>query len=314
MQRDIVMGRDRIPKNIKKNLIEKCNQEDTLFLQLRHGNCNTTIYNIQKKMIQIGNWFRILLCNKFEVPFMSVLLTQKCTLRCENCADLIPYYKRPENFDSRKIIFCLKKYLTAVDSVHLLLLSGGESFIYPDLNKVLDFCIHEKRVKRVCVVTNGTVIPDDKICKLLSNLKVMVRVSYYSCVKEKREKTIHFLREHNILVQDLKGQKWFDVGGFEKRGRNGKQLKWIFQHCSMNNCFEINKNNVLFCARQRGGELGLTPKIPRQDYVSLREKSSNCLRQELLQMYDKDFLDTCDYCDGITERSLRIIPGKQIGP
>ena len=161
-------------------------------------------------------------------------------------------------------------------------------------------------------MTNGTVIPDDNMCRILVNPKIMVRVSYYSCVREKREKMVSFLREHNILVQDLKGQKWFDVGGFDKRGRDEKQMKWIFQHCAMNNCFEINKNNVLYCARQRAGELGLTPPILKQDYVSLREKSTSCLRKKLLQMYDKEFLSTCDYCDGITERSSRIMPGKQL--
>lgn len=305
------MNKKKISKTIKKCLLDKCNQEDIWFLKLKYGEGHNTIYRALRKITQISNWFRIQICNKFEVPFMSVFLTQKCTLRCRNCSDLIPYYKRPENFDGRKILCCLKKYLSAVDCVHLLLLAGGESFIYPELEKVLKFCIHEGKIKRIAIVTNGTVIPDNNLCRWLKNPKVRVRVSHYSCVEEKRKKVIQFLKSQGVFVEDLEGQKWFDVGGFEKRERSEKQLKWIFSHCSMNRCFEINKNNITYCARQRGAELGLMPGNPKQDYVSLKGKEKNCLRHELLQMYDKDFLVACNYCDGITEKSVEIIPGEQ---
>lgn len=160
-------------------------------------------------------------------------------------------------------------------------------------------------------MTNGTIIPSDELCELMANPKVRVRVSAYKCVREKRKSAIEHLKKRGVLVEDLEGQKWYDVGGFEKRGRNKRQLEQIFQQCSMNKCFEINKNKVIYCARQRGGELGLVPQMPTEDYVSLKIKDSDTLRNQLLHMYDKRFLAACDYCDGITSRSRQIVPGEQ---
>ena len=299
---------NRIPKNLRKILIQKCNQED--FQSLVSENGGNVCY-IKKAIVKVKNRLLIEVGNRFEVPFMSVFLTQKCTLRCVNCSDLMPYYKRPESFPAEKVLFCLKRYLSAVDSVHFLLLCGGETFLYPELDKILEFCIGENKIKHIGIVTNGTLIPDDKVCGLLANPRIRVRISNYRCVREKRKKTLQYLTNHGILIEDLKGQKWYDVGDFACRGRDVRQMEHIFSQCLMNNCFEINRNKVIYCARQRGGELGLTPQIPKQDYVSLKIKNKGRLRKELLHMYEKKYLQTCNYCDGITGQSKRVTPGEQ---
>ena len=303
--------KERFPKELRNTLIHKCNQEDIQTLYVKNNKNKHIIFFVKNKLIKIRNWFSIEIGNKFEVPFMSVFLTQKCTLRCINCSDLMPYYKEPKSFPYKKILFCLKRYLSVVDGVHFLLLCGGETFLYSELDKMLEFCINEKKIRNIGIVTNGTIIPNERLCKLLSDPKVRVRISNYKCVGEKRKQTIRYLESHGVLIEDLKRQKWYDVGDFSNRARNVSQMEQIFSQCMMNNCFEINKNKVIYCARQRSGDLGLTPQIPETDYVSLKIKNKKQLKKELLHMYEKKFLTTCNYCDGITRQSKRVIPGEQ---
>lgn len=300
-----------IPREIKQTLLEKCNQEDVTTLNIKYQKKKKMAFFIEKQYKLFRNRLQIQVANHFEVPFMSVLVTQKCTLRCLKCSDLIPYYKRPENFKCEKVLFYLKRFLVVVNHVHFLLLCGGETFLYPDLDRILEFCLEEKKIENIGIVTNGTVFPDENLCKILKNKKIRIRVSDYKCVREKRKKVVQYLQEKGIRVEDLKGQKWYDVGGFEKRGRNAEQLKEVFDQCEMNQCFEINGEKVIYCARQRGGELGLMPENPSEDYVSLKGNSRTKLRNALLHMYDKNFLMACNYCDGITRQSKRVTPGVQ---
>lgn len=300
-----------IPEKIRKRLIEECSQEDMLSLDIVYGKGDTGLYKMRNKAITLRNQIMVDIFGNLEVPFMSVLLTQKCTLRCKYCSDLIPHYTDPIHFSGREVIYWLKKYLSVVDHVHFLLLCGGETLLYPELERILIHCLREKKILKIGIVTNGTIMPSDRLCSLLANKKVRVRISDYKCVKEKREKTIQYLKDHRVIVEDLKGQKWFDVGGFEKRNRSTRQLMRLFHDCSMNRCFEINRNKVIYCARQRGGELGLIPKMPSNDHVSLRTDDRHALRTDLLNMYDKAFLAACDHCDGITRYSAEVVAGEQ---
>ena len=70
----------RIPKRIRSVLIQKCNQEDfqTLYVKSRDNNLISNFTN--RIYIKIRNWMFVEIGNKFEVPFISVFLTQKCSL------------------------------------------------------------------------------------------------------------------------------------------------------------------------------------------------------------------------------------------
>lgn len=138
------MQNNRIPKNIRQVLIEKCDQEDIQSLNVRCGKDRDFTYFIKKELIRMRNRFLVDFANKFEAPFMSVFLTQRCTLQCVNCSDLIPYYRKPENFDCGKVLFCLKKYLTVVDSVHFFCYVVEKHFCIRNLVEFFNF-VYKKR-------------------------------------------------------------------------------------------------------------------------------------------------------------------------
>lgn len=299
-----------IPKSIKKTLISKCNNQDRTILRLFRKE-DTWRYKMECLLLNWKNRFRIEYLDRFDVPFISVFLTQRCTLKCRKCSDLIPYYQCPQNFPVEEVESNIRKYLSAVDSVHYLLLAGGETFLYPELARIITFCLAQEKIKNIGIVSNGTVLPTDEMCRLLKNPKISVRVSAYPCVEKQRGRMLQKLRQNYVMIEDLQGQKWYDVGDFQKRNRNKRQLQQVFQHCEMNQCFEIDRDKVLYCARQRGCEVGVTPAPLKGEYVLLKTGNHMRLRKELLRMYAQTSLSTCDYCDGITEQSREIIPGEQ---
>jgi hypothetical protein len=69
--------------------------------------------------------------NYFVSPFVTGVITQKCSLRCRDCAQFIPYYKNPVNLPIESVIDDLKQYAKAFDVVPEISLHGGEPFLHP---------------------------------------------------------------------------------------------------------------------------------------------------------------------------------------
>lgn len=302
------MQKNKDEMEIRKALLQLCNQEDMSCLNTVMAD-KRFLADICKFMVKARNKFYIMFLGRFEASFMSLFVTQKCTLKCQKCSDLIPFYKNPQSFQLKSLIKDTKRYLSAVDSVHFFLICGGETFLYPDLEDLIKYLVKQRKIRHIGITTNGTIIPADSLCRLLAKEKIIVRVSDYKCVHKKRVELIKKLKKHGIFIDDLRGQKWYDVGEFENRNRNQDELAQLYKECRMKRCFEINQGKVIYCARQRGGELGLMPLPKRFEYVSLDQR--NGLRNDLLNMYNIKYLSTCNYCDGIMNRSKRVVPGLQ---
>ena len=63
----------------------------------------------------------------------------------------------------------LNKILGVVDVIHEILLGGGEIFLYPHMNEIIEYCIQSNKIRNVVIVTNGTVLPSEDTLKLLKN-------------------------------------------------------------------------------------------------------------------------------------------------
>ena len=129
--------------------------------------------NIDKYKNVINNY------NKDEliVGHVEVVLTEKCTLRCKDCANLMQYYEKPENLEVNGIIQSFDKFLTTIDILLEMRLLGGEPFLVNDMDKLLLHYINNNKIKRITVYTNSTIIPNEKILRVLADKKVSVHMS-----------------------------------------------------------------------------------------------------------------------------------------
>lgn len=251
---------------------------------------------------------------RVEIPHMGIRVTNKCSLQCKYCADLIPYYKKKENIDYKEIIKDINLLINSVDYIHELLIIGGETFLHPDLYKIIRYCVRIKKISSIILTTNGTIVPNSKLLNELrkGKNKIIVRVSNYGNITPKRQEIISKLKKYQIRVDDLRMQRWGNIGDFRKRNRNSAQLKEVYNNCSMRFCHTLMNGTVYICGRQNGAEIGLIPKVKEKEKFNIRNKSKREIRYGIKNLYKLEYLSTCDYCDGLNKKTPKIAAGEQI--
>ncbi len=62
---------------------------------------------------------------EFVSPFVTGVVTQRCTLKCYDCGQRIPYYETPADFPVADIVRDIKRYCAAFTLVPEISLHGG---------------------------------------------------------------------------------------------------------------------------------------------------------------------------------------------
>ena len=245
---------------------------------------------------------------KIRINHLGILVTTYCNLNCRNCADLIPKRER-KHYKLRDIKNDLYRILEVVDFIEEILVIGGETLLYPDLKEVLDFCREQPKIGKIIITTNGTMMPEKALLDSLKRNGVLMRVSGYpEHIAPDRTEIINKYKEYGLETEDLDQMLWQDIGNEQKRGRSEEELKKVFGSCGMKTCVTINSDGKIFyCSRQMtADELSIYPNPKENEYVDVR--NSNDLEQDFKDFYALSYISTCDYCDGISCATSRLVP------
>lgn len=244
--------------------------------------------------------------------YLEIPITNRCSLRCKGCSNLIPYYKKRCDYDIDIISKALRTFLKCINNIVYIRILGGEPFLSPNLSKVIKLLLKSDKVQRIEIVTNGTIIPKDKeLIKTLRHSKVMVSISVYPIVNS--EPLVEFLKDNEIKYHIDKAKYWLNFGDATKRNRSTKELKKQFKTCS-HVCKSLINGQVHYCPRSsHGTDLGII-KNNQSDYVDLLDKETSIeeKRELLNQLYRKKYVLACDYCDYGTKKSTKIPVAEQI--
>ena len=89
--------------------------------------------------------------NDLKVNSLDLVLTEKCSLKCKDCSNLMQYYAKPVDEDFSQLISTLEKFMSVVDYVYEMLLLelklyypthssslNRQKFFYVGSNKVFE--------------------------------------------------------------------------------------------------------------------------------------------------------------------------------
>ena len=157
------------------------------------------------------------------------------------------------------------------------------------------------------ITTNGKTMPEAAIIPLLRNNRVMVRISDYGALVDKK-KIVLFLEENAIQYKILKSMNWISAGDAKKRGRNKEQLEKYYENCSSGYyCKTLYGNKIFACAR--AASLYALKYMKEEEYICVNE---NLIPQEIEDFILKDYSESCDYCDLSIENIRYIKPAEQL--
>ncbi len=259
-----------------------------------------------------------------EARRLAIIVTLKCTLNCKLCCNCITMYENPPILDKKIIFEDIKGAFQIYDRIEWLQFVGGELFIHPDMHLILEEALkYKEKFDKIILMSNGTIIPNDKTLALLSENSNLfeVQLSDYGDLSYKiRDIEKIFTKMHIPYVtkaffgdmQHYGG--WVDSGDFEDRGYSESELKEVFDNCwqiSMKNLHVYN-GKLHNCIRSLFALDLEMIDIPCDEYVDLRNDDMTLeKKKEIAKGFNTKPLKACRVCNGFDSKKSKRYPAAE---
>lgn len=245
---------------------------------------------------------------KENIRFLVLWVGTKCSLRCKDCCNLIPYVQQ-ESYNVNEIIDNLN-YVTKDVKINLLKIQGGEPFTHKNIDEIIQKCANNNNIDKIEIATNGTIMPNKKTIEIIKkNNKVSIRVSNYKCAENSRIKIEKALKKEGIDIEEYdfvySTGEWYYLGSVDnEREKNLNEIKAIYSKCPNRSCWTLAKNYFATCGRMIN-LLTLKSKetIKNNNIIDINELiESNIDFIDVYQEFEKRYNDNnnpsilCGYC------------------
>lgn len=250
------------------------------------------------------------------VRMVGYALGNICTLQCKNCCESVPYMPK----ESRRLVPWeeamkdIRKMSRACRFLTLLEFIGGEPFLHPDFWRILKEVKQIRNIGIIHVFTNGTVVPDEKLCNELSDERITVYLSNYQATLpgkflEKIRQTQQKLDGHGVQYFFGKKQNWMDFSQYEQVNTDA-ELKQAFADCFLHNCNRLQEGTLYVCAHQYAGiKLGKLGECG--ETVKIHNYTDEELGMRLEEMKRWEAIDACKYCT-MPYKAKTVLSGEQL--
>lgn len=246
---------------------------------------------------------------------LDVQVTERCTMKCKDCSNLMQYYQRPMDADQDILVRAMNSLLAAIDHLADARVIGGEPFMVKDLDKILALLIESEKVGQITIYTNGTIVPRPNIIELLRASKIVIEITDYDAHSRNLGPLVAKLREERIRHFAHKPQNWTDSARIVKNTLNEAQLSQMFDACCVNDALTLLHGDLYHCPFSANAVNLRAIPSSREERINLIEKNSpEDLRARIQSWYfQRPYLDACKFCLGRDYLQPKVEPGVQIG-
>ncbi len=240
--------------------------------------------------------------NHLSLKTLDVQITERCSLKCKDCSNLMQYYTKPQNAEMEDLFVSLDKIMSVIDSIDEFRVLGGDPFMNKEMYKVINKLDAYNSGARIAIYTNGQIIPKGENLECLRKKNVILEISNYGNISRNHDKIVKLCEDEKISYSTFKLEKWDDCGRIMPySNKSEKELKHLFSNCCNSDLISLLDGKLYRCPFSANGtHLGAIPKNPN-DTVNLLNKdlSKDELKKEIFNLYfNKDYLTACSYCNG----------------
>ena len=238
---------------------------------------------------------------------VDVMITEKCSLRCRDCANLMQYYEAPRDVSTDGIISALKWLLSSVDGVHELRLIGGEPFMNKKIYTIIEEICSLSGFEKLVIYTNGMVPLKESQKDLISHPKIIFSVTDYGSLAKNTHAFVSQLEKWECTYRVHPPEHWTDSGRIMHHGRSDEANQRLFDECCGKNLWTISDQGFGRCPFSlNAAHLGVS-SFDGVDNVPIGAKDG-------VRVYaqNSEFLPVCDLCNGRSFSSPEIIPAIQV--
>ena len=82
---------------------------------------------------------------------LDVQVTERCSLKCKNCCNLMQYYEKPVDINLDVMLKSVERFMSCVDGVDEFRVLGGDPFMNKELHKIINKLVTYDNCKKVVV-------------------------------------------------------------------------------------------------------------------------------------------------------------------
>ncbi|MBP1625989.1 MAG: hypothetical protein H6Q00_464 [Holophagaceae bacterium] len=236
-------------------------------------------------------------------PVATFVINQKCTLHCQHCGQYINHYGQAEriNFPLERLKTDIDRIFEAVDGIGYVSIIGGEPFLHPELNAILDLILAKPNFGVIGVTTNGICDIKDEHLEKLRNDRCRLIFSDYTAVLSEQQRALFASNVERATRAGLHitvGQPlWATPASLRKLDLEDSVKAAMKAGCQSRHSCKTIQNGVYYPCSTTAG-LGSHHLADHSlDWVRIDEARSARELRERIQMVDRRaFYESCDHC------------------
>ncbi|BCN32525.1 radical SAM protein [Anaeromicropila herbilytica] len=254
--------------------------------------------------------------NRYKISMLVLWVGTKCTLKCRDCCNLIPYIDQ-ESFEIDNIINDVIN-LSKICDIRYLQIQGGELFTHPEVEKIIK-AIDKIDIPRIWITSNGTINLKDNILDALKKVKhpdFKISLSQYEEISEKQVRFYEILKENNIRCDKY---NFYEGDGLwvschtEQKESDDIKAQQVFEDCTFDYCRTLVDGKLYHCGRAYGSQEYFGIKYTEHECLDIRkimEETDDALEINNIVrdfLRNKRFKEYCRYCLGT--KNVKKVPG-----
>lgn len=266
------------------------------------------------------------------IPIINIIPTMRCNLRCKFCSTQAPYYRNPYHPSMEQLYRQADRLFEIIDFAGRFILSGGEVMVRSDLYQWVDYLgKYADKIGRLELNSNGTIVPDDRLLRSLSDFPGQKRFlvdNYGPEISQKAQQiaqAFETVSNSSVEPRDYFSDRkyyggWVDYGVYDltrMRHKTKAEAVKCWSGCSsprVRYFMSVLDGKLYHCARQVWlVAKGIEPEASGE-LVDLFDPSQSRegLREQIAALYRKRSFLTCEYCLGLHDDAPRIQPAMQM--
>ena len=242
--------------------------------------------------------------DKLIINNVDLVITERCSLKCKDCANLMQYYTKPHHLDISLLYDTIDRFCDMVDKIGEFRVIGGETFINPNHHLIIEKVLSKPNIDYIIAYTNGTINLSPSVLHYYQNPRVVVSVTDYGPNLSKRlPELIASLDKYNIKYYVSTFDGWFDCANILPHTNVNR-----FDDCCAKDLLTLLYGKLYKCPFSAHAiNLNLIPAY-NQDYVDIFHIDRN----ELKVFIDDIVPESCCHCRGRIYSMPKITPAIQL--
>ena len=245
--------------------------------------------------------------DKLFLRSVDVMITERCSLKCRDCSNLMQYYEKPVNIDRQEVLRDFDELAKNVDHIFEVRLIGGEPFLNKDIYGIIASLVESPKISRLVIFSNAMIPFREDGMLVLRHPKVVLSLTNYGDLAKSTMDNVSRLEKAGIPYRLHPPENWTDSGVIHDFGRSAPENEHLFENCCGKNLLTLSMGRLYRCPFAANADrLGAIPADSANAVNSAEGRSA-------IRHYTREIrsLPACNFCKGRSFDAPEIVPALQ---